>query len=153
MGAFLDRYAWRVLFGSRIGPIVSIGSIPNGLPRTSQRRKKLSPDNFFVSETIFGSNRDKKLVSETTFLSQRQFLGNRDEKTCLRDNFFVSETSFLSRFFCLGFYVDCKERQKSCLAFFVSVFMLTSFPHAQMEGPCTGPVMPLPLTMGPCTGP
>jgi hypothetical protein len=113
----------------------------------------LSPDNFFVSETIFGSNRDKKLVSETTFLSQRQFLGNRDEKTCLRDNFFVSETSFLSRFFCLGFYVDCKERQKSCLVFFVSVFMLTSFPHAQMEGPCTGPAMPLPLTMGPCTGP
>ena len=94
----------------------------DAIPRTSQRRKKLSRDNFFVSETIFGSNRDKKIVSETTFLSQRQVSCLRDEKTCLRDNFFVSETSFLSRFFCLGFYVDCKERQKKCLAFLFHFF-------------------------------
>ena len=42
------------------------------------------------------------------------------------DKFFVSETSFFVSLFCLGFYVDNKEREKIVSLFFVSVFMLTA---------------------------
>ena len=75
----------------------------------SQRQLSCLRDKFLVSET-------KKLVSETTFLSQRQLscLGLWFHLVGIKHKqrqesclaFFVSETRILSRFFCLGFDVD-----------------------------------------------
>jgi hypothetical protein len=100
------------------------------------RYPELPRDEKSCLETSFLSLRQLSCLTETRNLSQRQL-------SCLRDKFLVSETkklvsetTFLSQrqLSCLGSWfhlvgIKHKQRQESCLAFFVSVLMLIMLHH------------------------